>query len=467
MPAFRTLLDQAFERIAAHIDSLPTQPAGYVGDGDDLADALREDWPKEPIPFDAALELFFGKALSKTYNTAGPGYLAYIPGGGLVHAALGDFIAQMVNRYSTVWLAAPGLVQLETNVLRWFCRVVGFPERALGLLCSGGSLATLSAVVSAREKMLGSDFSRGMIYTSDQGHHCIGKAARIAGFPVERVRVVPSDDAFRINCDRLAEMIEEDLRDGFRPFMIAANAGTTNTGAIDDLPRLAQMAKERKLWFHVDAAYGGFFALTRRGKQRLRGMNMADSIVLDPHKGLFLPYGTGCLLVRDPSDLERAHALSAEYMPPMQVEDGRYDFCQMGPELSRDYRGLRLWLPLKTLGFEAFANALDDKLDIAEYAAEELSRMDDFEVLGEPQLSVVAFRWNDRRLPKSSLNAANKEVQRRVNARQRVMLTGTMLGDRYVLRICVLHLRTDRARVAMALEDLHSVASTLANDFGA
>jgi aromatic-L-amino-acid decarboxylase len=237
--------------------------------------------------------------------------------------------------------------------------------------------------------------------------------------------------------------------------MIVASAGTTNTGAIDDLPRIAELAARHRLWLHVDAAYGGFFALTARGKRALAGLERADSITLDPHKSLFLPYGTGALVVRSAEKLRKAHALEASYMPPMQSDDDFTDFCDLGPELSRDFRGLRVWLPLKMHGAGVFREALDEKLELAASACEAVRAMPHVEIVAEPQLSLFAFRVGPSKgVTGKALDTLNRRVQKLVNARQRVFLTGTVVRGVFVLRVCVLSFRTHADRMEMFLEDL-------------
>jgi aromatic-L-amino-acid decarboxylase len=238
-----------------------------------------------------------------------------------------------------------------------------------------------------------------------------------------------------------------------------ASAGTTNTGAVDDLEAMADLAARAGLWLHVDGAYGGFFMLTERGRRALSGIERADSIVLDPHKGMFLPYGTGCLLVRDAEALRRAHSVPAEYLPTMQHDPDRIDFSEITPELSRDYRGLRVWLPVKMHGIGPFRAALDEKLDLAVWACEELRKIDGVEIVAAPQLTVVGFRLLRPGLGTEALNRLNQDLLARVNARRRVYMSGTLLGDRFVLRICVLSFRTHRDRMEMALEDIRSAVA--------
>lgn len=452
----RSLVDAAMDRIVAHVESLPSQPAHAVDGAEALARSLREPLPERGAALSELLDLVFDRAAPVSFNTAGPGYLAYIPGGGLFHAAVADLIADAVNRYVGVWIAAPGLVQLEANVLRWFAEIVGYPHSALGILTSGGSLANFSAIVTARRERLPADFLKGTIYVSDQTHHSVLKAALLAGFPADRVRVVASDDSFRMRLDALADAVRDDCRAGLQPFLVVGSGGTTNTGAVDDLDALATFAREEGLWLHVDAAYGGFFALTERGRAALRGMDRADSVTLDPHKGLFLPYGTGSLLVRDGAALRRAHAIEAEYLPTMRDTPEFVDFCQLSPELSRPFRGLGVWLPFRLLGVGAFRDALDEKLDLAQRAAAALHAMDGIEVVADPQLSVVAFRVAADGMDEAARNGASRALLDAVNRRRRVFLTATTVRGSFLLRICVLSFRTHADRLDAGLEDIRA-----------
>ncbi len=464
--AMRSLVERAMERIVVHLESLPDQPVSANAGGRELARSLAEPLPETPAPFDELLDLLFERAIPCSYNTASPGYLAYIPSGGLFQSAVADLIAGAVNRYVGVWVAAPGLVQLEANVVRWLCQMVGYPPAAGGVLTSGGSLANLTAVVAARQERLGERFSDGTIYASSQVHHSVLKAAVLAGFPGRNVRTVGVDPAFRLHTGELERRIEADLAAGLRPFLVVASAGTTNTGAIDDLEALADLAARYELWLHTDAAYGGLFALTDRGRAALRGLERADSLTLDPHKGLCLPYGTGSLLVRDAGVLKRAYSLHADYMPAMQDDPDLTDFCELSPELSREFRGLRAWLPIKLHGIAAFRRNLDEKLDLARWAARELERIPGVEILAEPRLSLVVFRLVLPGLGPQELDRLNRELLEAINRRQRIFLTGTVLngpaGEMFAPRICVLSFRTHRDRMEMGLEDIRSAVAKLA-----
>jgi aromatic-L-amino-acid decarboxylase len=456
----RRLVEAAMDRIAAHVDSLPEQPAGHTVGGARLARSLAEPLPERGTPFPKLLDLLFDRAVPRSINTAGPGYLAYVPGGGLLHAAVADLISDSVNRYVGLFGAAPGLAQIETNVLDWFREMVGFPPEAGGILTSGGSLSALTALITARRERLPENFLSGVIYVSDQAHHSLEKAALLAGFPAANVRKLPTDERFRLRPGTLEEAVEEDRARGLTPFLAVASAGTTNTGAVDPLDEIAETARRHGLWLHVDAAYGGFFVLTEEGRRALRGIGRADSIVLDPHKSLFLPYGTGALLVRDAEALRRTHSLAADYLP--ESRDG-VDFCEISPELTRPFRGLRVWLPLRMHGIGPFREALEEKLALARWAAAELKRIPGIEILAEPQLSALAFRLNPGESPQTAeeLNRLNRRLMQRINERRRVLLTGTLLRGEFVIRICVLSFRTHRDRMEMCLEDVRKAVEGL------
>ena len=385
--------------------------------------------------------------MKRSFHCAAPGYLAYVPGGGLVTAALADGFSNITNRYTGVFAAAPLLARLEGIALRWLLDLFGLPPAARGVFTSGGSLANFSAIVCAREHGLGESFQDGTIYVSDQVHHSVGKAARLAGFPARALRAVPTGVDGRLLPETVRAMVRQDRASGRRPALLVASAGTVNTGAVDPLDGLAEVAAGEKLWFHVDAAYGGFFQLTERGRRMLVGIERADSITVDPHKGLFLPYGTGALLVRDGEILRRAHGTEGEYLPSMQRLEHAQDSCEYSPELSRSARGLRVWFSVKTFGWRAFRECLDEKLDLAQHAFQVLSREPALEVLAEPDLSILAFRMRDDDEGQSKTHA----LLERINDSRRVMVSGTTFRGRFLVRYCILNFRTHRERLDEAL----------------
>ena len=444
-------------RIEALIRTLPEQPVDTSGEFD-LAriGSLIEPIPEHGGDLNEILDLVFDQARSASLNPISPGFMGYVGGGGLFHAAVADLIAGTLNRYLGVAAVAPALNQIEANVIRWFCQMMGFGESAGGFLTSGGSLATLSALTTARHVRLGEDFLKAVIYVSDQAHHCLIKAASLAGFPRANVRVLSTDAHFRLTPDRVRDAIEKDRAKGLQPFLIAASAGTTNTGAVDPLTELAQLAKQQGLWFHVDAAYGGFFCLTKRGKKILAGIDAADSVVLDPHKTLFLPYGTGALLMRNAKHLKATHSSPADYLPPMQDHDQLMDFCELSPELTRPFRGLRVWLPFKLHGVGVFRQYLDEKLDLAAWIEKQIRQLPELEILASAELSILAFAVAAEQRSLTRRNQLTRELIKRINDQQRVHLTGTLLNGLFAIRIAVVPYRTHLDRMEMLLEDIKS-----------
>ena len=457
----RELLDNVLQHLLPHIDELGHQPAWESPDTVAAEMLTGSALPTTGSDWSITLNELFSQRLSPSFNPASPGYLAYIPGGGLLHAAIADLIAGILNRYTTVWVAGPGLVQLETDVIRWFCDLMGLGPEAGGFLTTGGSLANWSAVVTARCCRLPENFLDGTIYTSDQSHHSIQRAARLAGFPSSRVRVIATDKHYRMRTDLLRAAIEEDRQAGLTPFLLVGQGGSTNTGAVDPLPELGRIAQQEQLWFHIDAAYGGFFQLTERGKVQLVGIDQADSITLDPHKGLFLPYGTGCLLVRSRESLQTAHGMDADYLPTMQDDIDRVDYCQISPELSRDFRSLRVWLPLKIHGFDTFRNYLDEKLDLIQWVQQELQAIEHVQVTTDPSLSIITFRLQPAGLCGQDLEELNQQFLNKINEAGDVFLTATDLAGSFTIRICVLCFRTHLDRLETCLERVRTAATLL------
>jgi aromatic-L-amino-acid decarboxylase len=454
-----------FTRVALdHLDGLSSgSAAGRVGaEGTAIGDAVSRPIPEEPFAGGAPeLAALVMRSVEGALNTAGPGYLAYIPGGGLPATAVADFVADVTNRYTGLTMAAPGPARLEADVLRWLAREFGYGPQAAGLLTSGGSLSQLSAIVTARHARFGDACvpADACAYTSAQAHRSVAKSWRLSGHASTSLSTVAVDERLRMDPSALAAAVGRDRDHGRQPYLVVASAGTTNTGAIDPLPAIADVCVEHGLWLHVDGAYGGAFVLCPEGRTLLAGIERAHSITFDPHKGMFLPYGTGVLLVRDGSALRRAHQDEADYLQDLGARgDADLSPAACGPELSRPFRGLRLWLPLLLHGARAFREALTEKLALARVLHEGLAELPGVEIVDAPQLSTVAFRARRQAgEPLAGWNARNESFLDGINARGRVWLSSTMLdtpeGPAFTLRACVLSFRTHRDRVDALLAD--------------
>ncbi len=373
-------------------------------------------------------------------NPASGGHLAYIPGGGIYNAALGDYLADVFNRYAGVFYAAPGAVRMENMLIRWMNDLVGYPAEAHGNLTTSGSLANMIAMVVARDGkgIRSADIPRSVIYLSKQTHHSIDKGISVAGLGECILRFVGLDERFRMDTADLEKQVARDKADGLNPFLVVASAGTTDVGAIDPLPEIGEIAKQHGLWYHIDAAYGGFFILTDEGKKKLKGIETSDSLIIDPHKGLFLPYGLGVVLVRDVEDLKRSFRFDAHYMQDAFAGPDELSPAELSPELTKHFRGLRLWLPLKLHGIAPFRACLEEKLLLAKYFHGEVQKIG-FESRLEPELSVVIYRFVP---PSGDVNEFNERLLKTVVADGRVFISSTKLNGDYMLRLACLSFRT-------------------------
>lgn len=378
--------------------------------------------------------------------TTSPRFMGYIPGGALFHSAVADLLAATSNKYSGFASASPGAVRIENACTDWLARAVGYPEDSAGTLTSGGSLANLTAIVAAREA---SDLDGGgAVYLTKFAHHCVDKALHIAGRGRSPRRVIDTDEKCRMSVAHLEQALEQDRSNGIRPWLVVASAGTVDTGAVDALPEIADLCRRYDAWFHIDGAYGGLFALCDEGRSRLKGIELADSIALDPHKTMFLPYGTGAALVRDRRHLLNAFSASADYIMPLGDSEVGPSPADLSPELTRHFRALRLWLPLQIAGVDAFRAAQSEKLALARYFHSKISEIDGFETSGIPDLSVVAFRYVPQQ---GDPDDFNERLLRWTQQEGRVMFSGTRVNGRYLLRAAILCFRTHIEHVDEAI----------------
>ncbi|RKY18176.1 MAG: decarboxylase [Planctomycetota bacterium] len=465
----RAVLDM----VVAHQKEVMHAPCRGGVQADDVCRAIRQPLPPEQgREIEEVLRPLFDDWVKRSFTTPGPGYMAFVPGGGLFSSVLASLVGEGTNRFTGIFAAAPALVQLEGDVLDWLAGWMQYPAEARGLLTTGGSMANFSAIVVARETLLGQQLRDGVLYTSTQVHHCVTKSARMAGILADRVRMVPVDAHYRMRMDALAEAIAADRAAGLKPFLVVSSAGTTNTGAVDPLPAINTLCHEQGLWHHCDGAYGAMFHMVPELRGVLDGLSQTDSLTLDPHKGMFLPYGTGALLVRDGARLKAAHGASAGYLPDAADEEF-YDPAQYGPELSRDYRGLKVWLPLQVLGAARFRAAVHEKYLLAQECAEAVSRIPGVVMDTWPELSLFSFHLTRPRAGAGAEapaaepadlaeeNRLTRALMEGVIRRGRVMLSGCEVDGRFLGRVCILCFRSRRAQMEACVEDLASAAAEL------
>lgn len=398
------------------------------------------------------LEVFSEEVASKGIRAASGGHLGYIPGGGIYGSALGDYLAAVTNEYAGIKFASPGAVAMEHELLNWMKRLFGFPESAVGNLTSGGSIANMIALTAARDrhKVKGAKIEKSVLYLSPQLHHCNLKALRIIGLEDVIIRHLELDEDSKIITRDLSEKIMEDKEAGFEPFLVIASAGTTDTGAIDPLREIGEICKEQKLWFHVDAAYGGFFILTESRKALFAGIELADSLAVDPHKGLFLPYGLGSVLVKDREAVLHSHHYSANYMQDAIDGSGESDPADLSPELTKHFRALRLWLPLQLHGIHPFIACLEEKLLLTRYFRNKMKDLG-FELGPEPDLTVTYFWWP---VPGGDEEGFNRKLLQEIHKDGTVFLSSTSIKGKFVIRLAVLSFRTKLETINKAIEML-------------
>jgi aromatic-L-amino-acid/L-tryptophan decarboxylase len=451
------VVDRLVERIA----SLRDQRVMTTASRADLAARIDEPPPGAPGSFAGLIDRLERDVLPFVAHLDHPRCFAYIPGAGTWPSALGDLIASATNIDAGSWREASGPSQLELTVLDWFRRWVGYPDGAGGVLVSGGSAANLSAIACAREILAGAMSERLVLYVSDQSHSSIARAARQLGFRQDQVRVIAADDAYRLRPADLATAMDVDIGAGKQPLLVTAVAGSTSTGAVDPLAELAEVAHAHGAWLHVDGAYGGFAVLAERGARALAGLAAADSITLDPHKWLQMPFEVGCLMVREGRHLERAFAIVPDYLRDRIGADDDVNFADRGLQLTRTSRAIKVWLGLQTFGVDAFRAVIDRSLDLAALA-ESLIRADSrLELVTPASLGIVTFR---RRF---AVGLSGSETDRvdRLNARLvaelaaggEVLMTSTVVNGRYAIRMCVLNHGSGAADVRFALERVASL----------
>jgi len=397
-------------------------------------------------------------------NPASGFHMGYVPGGGIYASSLADYWVDITNRYAGVYFANPGAVKLENKLIRWMCRLVGYPAAAFGNLTSGGSLASLTAIVTAREARK-VDYSRLKSYTvymTSQAHHCLKKAFKIAGLAGMTFRVVNMDDRFRMDVNHLQKLLKEDQFADFKPFMIIGSAGTTDTGAIDPLAEISAVANVYNAWYHIDAAYGGFFMLTEEGSQKMKGIELSDSLVMDPHKSLFLPYGSGVVLVRNVNYMLDAFSETANYLQDMDPEKEDISPADVSTELTKPFRGMRMWLPLKLHGLAPFRAALEEKFLLTRYFYTEINKIRGFRTPPLPDLTTVPFWYESEGIDSNSFN---KELIREIHQDGRIFLSSTTIGDQFVIRMCILVFRTHKREVDIALNIIRDKVATVAKKF--
>lgn len=469
------MLDPSADEIREWGNSVVQLVASYLGDlrdrkvyremsSSDIRDRLDPALPTEGADFDTLLKIFHEVIIPFSRQNAHPRMFGYVQSPGTPLAAFADLLASTLNANLTAWRSAPAAVEIERLTIDWVRQILGFNSEAGGLFVSGGSIANLAALAAARRTKVQS-LGRLCLYASSETHHSIAKAAALLGIGQENVRHIAVDESYKMRLDDLAAKIAADTAEGRQPFCVVANAGTVNTGAIDPLPEIREIAHRHQLWMHVDGSYGAFALLARSARGSLAGIEQADSVALDPHKWLYLPVDVGCVIYRDPGLARAAFAHEAEYTRVIGAEaDEAFAFWDYGPELSRRFRALKVWMLLKGVGLQSLGEAIENNLACARHLDSLVRASDDFEMAAPVALSIFCFRYLPPQLRIALPQKIDAYNERLLIALQRdgsSYLSNATLGGRFALRGCVLNYRTTLRDMEMLLDDLRRVAKSL------
>jgi len=456
--AMRAFGYRVVDLIVEHLEQLANKQPSHCPLRRDLEALLREPPPERGEDPQHVLEQAVERVLANIMHVDHPRFFAFVPGPSNFVGAMADALAAGFNVFAGSWFSGAGAAQLELVVLDWIRQLLGLPESAGGLLVSGGSLANLTGLATARRAVLEDKLESAVVYFSDQTHSAVLKALRLLGFAPEQMRCLPCDAGFRLPLEQLCAAIRTDRAAGWRPFCIVANAGTTNTGAVDPLEELAALARREGLWLHVDGAYGAPAVLTEQGRALLAGIERADSLALDPHKWLFQPFEAGCVLVREAKLLKQTFRILPEYLQDVHRMQGAVNFCDYGIQLTRGFRALKLWMSLKVFGLAAFREAVARGLRLAELAEQRLRASGCWEVVSPAQLAIVCFRYRDSARTESELDRLHLDLVERVLEDGYAVLTSTRLRGQVVLRMCTINPRTSEAEIEETVARLERLA---------
>jgi glutamate/tyrosine decarboxylase-like PLP-dependent enzyme len=450
--------DFGYKVVDAIVDHFETQDEKLpvaIASRKEIDALFMEEVPEKPMPTKDVLKFVLENVMTNSNVMTHPKAYAFVPGPSNYISVMSDSLATGFNIFAGGWVGSPAAAGIEINTLNWMLKLFNFPvKKGGGIFTSGGSMANLTALATARKVKCGEDFSKAIIYLSDQAHSSNIKAINILGFKKEQLRIIPTDIEFKFSINKLKNAIAKDKIEGLKPFCIIASSGTTNTGSVDPLEELAIICKQENIWFHVDGAYGAASILAKNGKKILKGINKADSLTIDPHKWLFQPYEIGCLLVRDHKWLKNTFTEKPVYLRDIEGNQSEINFYDHGIELTRHFRALKFYMSLKTFGLEAFRKAIDYSIKLAEEVEADLRKSNKWEVVSPATLAIINFRHNPvaDKLSEKKLDDMNQKISDKMMASGEALLVTTILNGQVVLRMCLINPRTTLNHVKETLK---------------
>jgi glutamate/tyrosine decarboxylase-like PLP-dependent enzyme len=455
---------RVIDSIVEHFDTQDSKKPVSVATREEMDNLFLEEAPEVGIEACSVLDFVENNVLSKTTIVSHPKSFSFVPGPSNFIGAMADSLATGYNVFSGGWATSATAAELEIVTINWLLKLFRFPvKKGGGIYTSGGSMANLTALVTARRQNCGDDFSKAVIYMSDQTHSSNIKAIRTIGFRKDQVRIIPTDLEFKMSLIKLKNAIAKDKLSGLQPFCMIANAGTTNTGTVDDLRAISKICKAENIWMHVDAAYGGAAILSDKGRDSLKGIEKADSVTIDPHKWFYQPYEMGCLLVRNHKWLSSTFSATPEYLRDIEGNESEINFYDHGIQLTRRFRALKIYMSIKTFGLKSFRDAVTYTIDLAEETEDLIRKSKNWEIVSPATLAVINFRYNpiDKYLSEEQLDAVNQEISKRIMTSREAILVTTILQGQIVLRMCLINPRTTMAHIRETLEQCSNYATEI------
>lgn len=471
---FQELLEKGSALILKQYQNLEQQKAYHDFPQSEVEAWFDQPLPKEGMDPDALLAEIEQKVLEPASNNLGPYFYAYVMSGGNQISTIAESLVSTINQNQTKWHLAPSLSEIEKRVIRWTAEMIGFTQKAGGVFLTGGSEANLVGLTVARNLYFEHQNIRqkgifGMnpfvVYASDETHNCVDKSVQLLGIGMDQLRRIPTDDQCRIKLNDLVQQIEEDIQAGFKPFCLIGNAGTVNTGAIDDLDTLADIAVRYEMWYHVDGAYGGLASALDSVKGQYKGMERADSIALDFHKWLYQPFEAGCLLVRNWSNLRKAYFTKAAYLDTsLELEKSRVDFNEYHFHLSRRAKAFKVWMSLKAYGFDRIKAMIQKDIDLTHYLAEQIRTSSDFNWIAQAHLAIVCFEYTRGLTDTNQITQLNQKLVQRIEQDGRIFMVGTTLKGKFALRACLINHRMHQGTIDYMLQVLREIGQEIELD---
>lgn len=467
---FKDLLDKSSQLVLNHLSDLESKKAYHFYPQKEIEQWFDEPLPKEGMDPNSLLSIVKEKVLDTATNNVGPYMYAYVMTGGTQISIIGEQLAATINQNVGKWHLSPAINEIERRVIQWGGEITGFGSNAAGVLVSGGSAANLAGLAVARNIFFEKQEVRkkglfGMkpftVYASAEVHGCVDKSIEELGIGTDQLRKVDTNADFTINLEALIQTIEEDIKNGYTPFCLIGTAGTVNTGAIDDLNALADIAEKYNMWYHIDGAYGGLLGSQPSLKEKYKGIERADSLAVDFHKWLYQTFEGGCLLVRDWDHLKRAYFKVASYLDARLEEAGRVNFNEHYFQLSRNAKALKIWMSLKAYGINAIQDMIQKDVDLAKYLADTMDASDDFELVAGSDLAIACFRYVKGCNNEEEIDDINRKLIPALEKDGRVFITGTTINDTFVIRACLINHRMHEGTVDYLVNVIREVAETL------